>query len=830
MKKNININISGIIFYIEEDGYDQLKQYLLSIHKYFSAFEDSTEIIADIENRIAEIFLAKLGENKQVITVEDIDELVATMGSVADFQAVEEESLFKGTKTKNTASQSTSENQNNQHSSNNSNREQENNYSKQESPNFGYSTAAPRKLYRDGKRKILGGVASGIAHYLSVDPLWIRLLFLATMFDWFFFISISGIAFFSYILMWGLVPESLELEEDAKVKKLFRNPENKVLGGVAGGLAAYFGVEVTVIRVLLALGMFAGGTTIIAYCILWAITPEAKTLTEKMEMEGEPITLKNIEEKIKQNFNMSDEKEENIFARILLFPFRLIAQLFAILTPLVNPMGNFFLQVSRIVLGLSFTGIGFIFIVAFTAALLALTGFFNDIGFNEFSEDHVKFGDIPANMIAELVPTTGLYASYVFIIIPSIALVITGISIMAGRKIVGNIFSWSLFGIWIVSLGFASASAAEVGKKFKKKETLEVVENIKLSGDIIKIDSKTVFNAEGDNVKPDYGDTRLTIKGYDGKDFKLVKHIEARGFTKEEATINASMLDYKIETEKDAIIFDNHFSLKPEALFRAQDLRMELFVPYGQKIILGKYLVNISYHTVTPHGYDVDDILDNNTWEFTEKDGLKCLTCKKQPKDEEDEVSENIKKYDFKDFEALVINSNVDVRIEQGDKFEVIVESEDNNFDDIEIVQSNKVLIIKALDNQEPNIRIVMPKLVSCEVNGRSDVELSDFKNSETLNLTVSGKSSVTAHIEIEKLVCKLNDKSELNLSGTANHADFDLEGAAELYAGALQINNGKVKASGASNAVLNVEKTLEILSTGASNVENQGNAEVKKK
>ena len=90
MKKNISINISGIIFHIEEDGYESLKKYLDSINRYFSTFEDSSEILADIESRIAEIFLSKLNEEKQVITAEDVSALIATMGSVSDFRAVEE--------------------------------------------------------------------------------------------------------------------------------------------------------------------------------------------------------------------------------------------------------------------------------------------------------------------------------------------------------------------------------------------------------------------------------------------------------------------------------------------------------------------------------------------------------------------------------------------------------------------------------------------------------------------------------------------------------------------------------------------------------------------
>ena len=91
MKKNISINISGIIFHIEEDGYEELKAYLESIGNYFSSFDESDEIISDIESRIAEIFLAKLNEEKQVITLEDVQNLVATMGSVEDFQAIEEQ-------------------------------------------------------------------------------------------------------------------------------------------------------------------------------------------------------------------------------------------------------------------------------------------------------------------------------------------------------------------------------------------------------------------------------------------------------------------------------------------------------------------------------------------------------------------------------------------------------------------------------------------------------------------------------------------------------------------------------------------------------------------
>src|SRR5690606_3727270 len=91
MKKTISINIAGLVFYIEEDGYDKLRQYIGSVHRYFSAFDDSAEIVADIEGRIAERFLLKQkSENKQAISVEDVSELIIAMGSVSDFEAAEQ--------------------------------------------------------------------------------------------------------------------------------------------------------------------------------------------------------------------------------------------------------------------------------------------------------------------------------------------------------------------------------------------------------------------------------------------------------------------------------------------------------------------------------------------------------------------------------------------------------------------------------------------------------------------------------------------------------------------------------------------------------------------
>ncbi|HNU43397.1 MAG TPA: PspC domain-containing protein, partial [Cyclobacteriaceae bacterium] len=194
MKKNISINISGIIFHIEEDGYETLRKYLDSIKRYFATFEDSSEILADIESRIAEIFLAKLNEGKQVITAEDVSSLMATMGSVNDFKAAEEQE-FAGDYT-------------NPADTNKTHTE---------------SKSAARKLLRDTKRKILGGVCAGFAHYFNIDPVWPRLLFALLV------LGSYGSLLLIYIILWIVLPGSAELEDEPTVKKMFRDPERKVI-------------------------------------------------------------------------------------------------------------------------------------------------------------------------------------------------------------------------------------------------------------------------------------------------------------------------------------------------------------------------------------------------------------------------------------------------------------------------------------------------------------------------------------------------------------------------------------------------------------------------
>ena len=164
-----------------------------------------------------------------------------------------------------------------------------------------------KRLFRDTKRKLIGGVAAGLAHYVNIDPIWTRLLFILLQTGFLYIPAAPFSAILLYIILWIVLPQSDELEESPQLKKLFRDPERGVMGGVSSGLAAYLGVNELFIRIgFISIGVLYG-SGIFLYIILWILLPEAKSLTEKMQMQGEPINLSNIRDFVIKNINLNSK-------------------------------------------------------------------------------------------------------------------------------------------------------------------------------------------------------------------------------------------------------------------------------------------------------------------------------------------------------------------------------------------------------------------------------------------------------------------------------------------------------------------------------------------
>ncbi|MDQ3536214.1 MAG: PspC domain-containing protein [Bacteroidota bacterium] len=587
MKKNISINISSIIFHIEEDGYEVLKNYLDSIKNYFSRFEDSKEIVNDIENRIAEIFLDKTSPSKQVITLEDVLSLVSTMGTVADFAAIEdmEEPIQETGYTKT-----------------------EKEYVHQEEKTTEQYSAEPKRLYRNTSKKILGGVASGIASQFNIDPLWIRLIFILIFFSSASFgvKSLAGGAIITYIILWIIVPASATIEDNRSIKKLYRNPDNKVLGGVASGMAAYFGTDALVFRLLFVITIFIGGTGFIIYIIFWIITPEARSITDKIQMQGDPVTLSNIENNVKKNFNLVEEKE-NPLTKLILLPFRLIAVIFNGLIRILEPLFKFLLEAIRIIFGIILIAVGMSLLIS----LLVITGYAIGI----YNGEDYFFTNMPANFLIENIPLHAIILIFVVLFIPALSIILSGFSAIRKENTVNSSVGWSLFVLWIICLILASATLPGWISKFTHGGAFESAERF-------MIDDKTLFLTLNEVETNNQDALLLDIYGYNDSEIKVVKKFKARGSTKDLATVNAKNIDYRIIKRDSVLQFDSNLRVKENEKFYIQEAFVNLYIPYEKPFIIDRKLKLLLPYSIKHKMKDQEA----TRYVFNEE-GFKCLDC-----------------------------------------------------------------------------------------------------------------------------------------------------------------------------------------------------------
>ena len=146
MNKTVNINLAGIFFHIDEDAYLKLQRYLEAIKRSFTDSQGQSEIIADIEARIAELFSERVQNDKQVIRIKEVDEVITIMGQPEDYLVDDE--IFED----------------------------------EPQPTYKRKSSPSKKLFRDTDNSYIGGVSSGLGHYFGIDVLWVRLAWIILIF------------------------------------------------------------------------------------------------------------------------------------------------------------------------------------------------------------------------------------------------------------------------------------------------------------------------------------------------------------------------------------------------------------------------------------------------------------------------------------------------------------------------------------------------------------------------------------------------------------------------------------------------------------------------
>ena len=603
MKKTLSINISGILFHIEEDGYDTLKNYLESINSHFSGYADSKEIISDIENRIAEIFLSYLKNNNQVITAENVTRLIEKMGTIADFSSLEEKV------------------------------EEE---SEQASDDF-YKYVTPpntadggyKKLMRMEQKKILGGVCAGIAHYFAIDALWIRLIAILLLFSgninfdltdfnpfgWVDFnIGFAGLAVVAYIVLWVILPVSYANEEDKEIKKLYRNPDDKVLGGVASGLAAYFGIkELLYVRLAFVLLTIAGGSGVVIYLILWIITPVASSITERIKMKGGEITLDSIDSTLKETISPAPPTPESTLKKVLMTPFRVLGQVIEALGSAFGSLGRFLLTLLRVFFGL------IIFILGITLVGVPLVTFTLYLGVI----DPIYYGTVdvfPLEMITELVPKGLAAAGLGVLAIPGIVILMLGLSVLSKKNLVGSRFGLVALALWLMCIATLGFQVPRVIAKFKEKDRVITNTPITLSQGVL------LLTVEDYEEKEFYQGVALELKGTEDSVLTLNQEYFSRGQSKKQAQENINKIAYSYAVKDSVITFDQGFDMKILGAFRDQKLNLSLAIPYNKPFIMDDSILDILENTLYKNGFEREDVRPEAIWVFN-KAGLVCLTC-----------------------------------------------------------------------------------------------------------------------------------------------------------------------------------------------------------
>lgn len=594
MKKIININFHSRVVPIEETAYEILQQYIESLRRHFANEEGRDEIISDIENRFAELFSETLKKGAACITDADVNAIIASMGRPEDFGDEEPAAAGAGASTG-----------------------QQGSYSQQQT----YATSEPRRLYRADNDKILGGVASGLANYLNIDPAIVRIIFVLMCFG-------GGAGLLLYIILWVVLPTK-SLPAAAR-KRLYRNSDDRVIGGVASGLAAYFHIDVWIPRLIfiapLILSVLAsvfrhawfdfdgpvfftggfGGTLFITYIVLWIVMPEAVTASEKLEMRGEKVDLESIKNTIKSDLGNFSRRAKDMGSNIgsdMKSTFQKTGEQ-------VKQSTQNFASEAYPAARKAGSGIGHAIGVLFKAFFLFIAGCiaFGLImalfglafrGHNVLTIKNFILTGFWQNFLA--------WASFIlFLIIPIVALLTWLIRRITGVRSRQHYLAYVFVTLWVIGLFCSLGLAAMVINNFRSRQHVE--EELTLASPshgklIVKaidgthdyFDGDWMFDIDWDRNRPFYNfnddsfalnTVRISlVKSYDSSyHVKLVKF--SLGENTSAAHQNAEQINFNVRQTDSILTLPYGFTIARGQKFRNQKVLVVVAVPVGKHITL----------------------------------------------------------------------------------------------------------------------------------------------------------------------------------------------------------------------------------------------------
>ena len=444
-------------------------------------------------------------------------------------------------------------------------------------------------------------------------------------------------------------PEDYIIEDDSKAesnyqaykksKKLYRDKDKGMIGGVAAGLSHYLGIDVVWIRVILLLFFFGFGTGILAYIILWIATPEAVTTSEKLEMTGEPVTISSIEKKVREEFDSVSEKFKNVDYDKYGNQIKTGAEKFGnSLSEIISTVFKVFAKFLGVILIITgVTVLFFLFVGIFTLG----TGYWITFPWTEFV-DAGNFTDYPIWVFGLLM--------FLGVGIPFFFLTLLGFRLLSpSMKSIGSIAKYTLLALWIlaiaalISIGIQQASEVAYEGKTIQKETLNI-----LPTDTLQIEFR--YNENYTNDLDDTNNFRFVqdaskneviysnnihfeIEKTDEKAPYIQIERRARGKSFNEAKKRAEKIQFGYRLEGKKLLLDNYLLTAVSEKFRDQEVAIYLYLPEGMlfKVDKSAQQYDQSNNDFFNLHYSSDDYL----YKVNETQ-VKCLNCPENENEYED--------------------------------------------------------------------------------------------------------------------------------------------------------------------------------------------------
>ncbi|MDD2305144.1 MAG: PspC domain-containing protein [Prolixibacteraceae bacterium] len=441
-------------------------------------------------------------------------------------------------------------------------------------------------------------------------------------------------------------PEATSQEEEPKVRRrLYRDGDNRVLGGVCSGMGAYFNIDMVMMRVIFFLLFFLiGPFNLLLYFILWIVVPKAKTTAQRLEMRGKEATISNIEKSIKEEVNevgesynkFANAKNEKGVSRIDSFG------------EVVGSVLRVVLRVIVLIFGAVLIIGGIASLIGFIASMAIGNSFMHGGPWNFGSGSNVDMSALLNNFVSPGAYAISLIAISILAGIPILLILFIGTKLLFRYKTNNRMIGLGAFGLWLAALIVLTVVAVNQVSNFGKQTSQTVTQKVEctqcktlyletaddlyesLIDNEISLDRMKIATVNGKDKL--LGHPRFTIEKSSSGEYLLLIKKQSRGSSTVDAQKNVEEIEYNFVQKDSTLRFDPYYMLKDEARWRNQEIFLTLKVPEGKSVYLNQKMASIiSDIQNTENMWDGDMV--GKTWTMT-ADGLSLkkeipLTIKK---------------------------------------------------------------------------------------------------------------------------------------------------------------------------------------------------------